>query len=972
MDLNSLGGLEIVEHPSGVSPDPLLSRPGSDGQDDMYYYSLTPVEVHADNAEALTVSSTEQGVQVSVRGIGSLQCDFGVEAPAWLEFDSANFVPDPPPDLVGSWWLWSDDVSDVGGGRPRGELRYFTKDVRVDPSDIRSAHLVVAADHNAEVFVNGRSAGRTVTWRNSVVIDITALLDASDNRILACATSAGGAAGFVAVLRIRRRDGREEIIRSDASWGVSARPPSVVTDGAKHSAAASCQAMFGGGPWGSEVTTYDLGIQMAVSEYNEVQLVNPGPVSSLKAGSPHLNGFTYRLELNAELLEGVRFGWINILTHAGTPWTITAIRLVCRARRVNYRGSFECSSRELTNVWYTGAYTVRANMGPRYITPILVDRGDRGPAGGDAYTMQACALAAFGAYDAVLQNMELIYTKGDDYPNILSFRLYEQLSLCDYFWHSGDKSTAERWFDTATAALERAVGTLGDPQIGWYGWDERLGGGFNEPQQPECVAAYQALFVRTCRQIAAMARELGRPESAEWCEERAREWLAYAADDPVLPSLGVHALADWVNAGLAPTVVGQVAIAREFGDRVTRRSYSPFNQYFILEALTQLGMIDEALVTVLDIWGGQIDYGGTTYFEVFRPEWAELLPPNSAVPGSDAGATSLAHGWGGGVTAWLSHHVLGIRPLTPGFGHAEIAPHLGTRLTSVGGSMPTPHGAIEASFDLQNGIAQVSIPPGVVARVGIPTATGTIEKVSINDEVCWDPTLGGPRGQFSGTQGDGFVFFEELPEGLYNFTFRYAATRVPEPQDQVAYPSPPPALDRETGGEWTETYGARGYLLFNFDGELRHRLRAPNYLAGWRPHETPHRWGDCYPVSWDIDTTDARALRDPDQESSRRSAAGWSTDPPNYWGFTMSLDLQIEPADIDFKLSLYMVDWDRQRRRTWIEIYDLATRKLLAAPVYVEDFAQGVYVTYQCQRSVRVRLKQIGAPSAVLSAVFFD
>jgi alpha-L-rhamnosidase len=57
-------------------------------------------------------------------------------------------------------------------------------------------------------------------------------------------------------------------------------------------------------------------ITMSISEYNEPAIVNTGSFERIKTKSPVKHGNTYRLELNPELYEGVRFGWINVHSHS--------------------------------------------------------------------------------------------------------------------------------------------------------------------------------------------------------------------------------------------------------------------------------------------------------------------------------------------------------------------------------------------------------------------------------------------------------------------------------------------------------------------------------------------------------------------------------------------------------------------------------------------------------------------------------
>src|SRR5208337_2694344 len=111
--------------------------------------------------------------------------------------------------------------------------------------------------------------------------------------------------------------------------------------------------------------------------------------------------------------------------------------------------------------------------------------------------------------------------------------------------------------------------------------------------------------------------------------------------------------------------------------RVDRLSFSPFNQYFIIQAMSAMNRTDDALSSIKDCWGGQLRYGGTTFFEVYDPSWHGFLRQNDAVPNSQCGCTSLCHPWSAGVVKWLTEETLGIKPTSPGFRTYTVCPHLG-------------------------------------------------------------------------------------------------------------------------------------------------------------------------------------------------------------------------------------------------------------------------------------------------------
>ena len=53
-------------------------------------------------------------------------------------------------------------------------------------------------------------------------------------------------------------------------------------------------------------------VEMSISEYNEPAIVNQGAQHPIKTSVAARHGNVYRLELNDDLYEGVRFGWIHI------------------------------------------------------------------------------------------------------------------------------------------------------------------------------------------------------------------------------------------------------------------------------------------------------------------------------------------------------------------------------------------------------------------------------------------------------------------------------------------------------------------------------------------------------------------------------------------------------------------------------------------------------------------------------------
>ena len=86
---------------------------------------------------------------------------------------------------------------------------------------------------------------------------------------------------------------------------------------------------------------------------------------------------------------------------------------------------------------------------------------------------------------------------------------------------------------------------------------------------------------------------------------------------------------------------------------------------------------------------------------------------------------------------------------------------------------------------------------------------------------------------------------------------------------------------------------------------------------------------------------------------------------------TMTVDVEVVDGH-RCKVALYFLDWDQLGRRQAIEVFDLKTLNRIAPVAIVQDFTEGKYLIYSCNRSVRFRIDQLRGRNAVLNAIFFD
>ena len=703
-------------------------------------------------------------------------------------------------------------------------------------------------------------------------------------------------------------------------------------------------------------------VEMSISEYNEPAILNTGAQHRIKTAAPIKYGNTYRLELNDGLYEGVRFGWIHVKSFSKT-WHIKKMKLVCQVRPTNYAGSFSCNDAELTRIWYTGAYLVKLNLLQDYFGAILMERSDRHSWTGDAYPAQAAALAAFGNYDVIRKN--IAYTSSQD-NGIVAYSLYWVLSLIDYFNYTGDTTFFKQYVANADNRLEKAHKEYDQlPQLNFMGWDERLGAGFENPQTIECQNTYRMLCINTWKQFAKAAATINETAlTLKYQNFAASKINLLRANENMARQFGIHAIAEAINAGLDDFPLIKKSAAVLFDDRLNRLSYSPFNQYFIIQAMALSKQYDAALTTIKDLWGGQLRYGGTTFFEVYRPSWNAILQTNDAPPNNQCGYTSLAHPWSAGVTKWLSENILGIKPVKPGFRGFTIIPYLQGKLTHVKGTMPTPFGVINAEFNTESGECIIDIPPHTVAeKIALPKAGKRVSKVIVNGKLIWNGSFH-PVTRIERAEEDrNYVYLINVNHGHYHLQIMYNGVSgySQRPIEKFNYLISPIKQDRLTSGNWKNRYGKDGYMLFGYPKDVAFQ-KLPAYVDSI----TLKKNGI---VIWDSLHSDSRVLVAPDHLI--QLAAAIVTKDPEATFQTMTMDIVLK-YNHPYKLSMYFLDADKQYRRSAIEIFDLQTLNIIAPVAMVRDYERGKYMSFSFNKSVRIRINQVRGKNAAVSGIFLD
>jgi alpha-L-rhamnosidase len=325
-------------------------------------------------------------------------------------------------------------------------------------------------------------------------------------------------------------------------------------------------------------------------------------------------------------------------------------------------------------------------------------------------------------------------------PQLPDYTFWWVLAVDDYARQTGDVSALRTLFPHVQAALawadkaRRPDGLLPKgPGTDWY-WTATRGSG--------PTTALNVLYAASLADAADLADQLAMPDVRDRYAHQAAD--VRTAINAGLWDTAVGAYVDGdlrdhhpldgnalaVRFGIAAddqagqvlaflranlwTAAGTVAADRPYGAWAQDSAVWPAYVYPEVEARFGHGDDAGALELIRRTWGGMLAHDpGSTF-------WEYAMQDGSIHDGS----TSLAHGWSTGALPALSHWVLGMRAVRPGYAEYVVAPHPGD-LAWACGAAPTPRGALRAAWQQTDDrfTLRVDAPNGTIGHLAIPWKT---------------------------------------------------------------------------------------------------------------------------------------------------------------------------------------------------------------------------------------------------------
>jgi len=430
---------------------------------------------------------------------------------------------------------------------------------------------------------------------------------------------------------------------------------------------------------------------------------------------------------------GFRYLMVDVSAGKG-GLVLTGARLEERTYPVPLQGTFRSSDAGLDRLYRIGLLTTRLCMLDSYVDC----PGRERVMWIDMAVEAQCSIYGFGG-SALWRHCLFLFAQNvsrlesvagavkgfapcDYDPLLVSYTMYYLLSVCDYYLYSGDLKTCEALFPTLMKQFEilrrftTPEGLINDKWPGWgtfLDWSAMDYGGLS--------SCNSAIYIRAHREVAKLARELGRDDTARELEQRAAGLAQAYRRAFWAPEEGlfVDALYDGRPSGVRSQLANVFAV---WAGLTTEKETRPLLAKIIdKRALLPLTSGDYRLKPGFKPQTGGIVPIGTpglgflltqVLFEngmarealdYLREKWVPISRNGTFAEhfGSDYN-TSYCHGWGAGPVMQLPAYVLGVRPAAPGWKEIEIAPQT-AGLEWAEGTVPTPRGDISVKWRLVDG-----------------------------------------------------------------------------------------------------------------------------------------------------------------------------------------------------------------------------------------------------------------------------
>ena len=236
-------------------------------------------------------------------------------------------------------------------------------------------------------------------------------------------------------------------------------------------------------------------------------------------------------------------------------------------------------------------------------------------------------------------------------------------ALADYYAHTKDAETAKDLFPVVKRQMQISIDSMDEngvitPPKSWNGgfidWAPKL----------QHITPVQGVMLYALRRLIPLAEALGETETATlWKQSAAR---ATKAAQTVLFSkekdafvnaydqhqYSVQAQAWMILGGVIGGEDGKRVLTKALQSADSVKPVTPYMNHYLVAAMLELGMKDEALAHIKGYWGEMVKHGADTFWEVFVKGQPDVSPYN------DVSMHSFCHAWSCSASYFIRKYFL--------------------------------------------------------------------------------------------------------------------------------------------------------------------------------------------------------------------------------------------------------------------------------------------------------------------------
>lgn len=231
---------------------------------------------------------------------------------------------------------------------------------------------------------------------------------------------------------------------------------------------------------------------------------------------------------------------------------------------------------------------------------------------------------------------------------LTDYSLLFPVCVCDYYEHTGDTTVVDDLFEVADSQLrigwEDSKDGIVNTKEGWWTFIDWCPG-------LKKNTSLQGVFLYAIRKMIALCQQTGRDEKAkeysqyeEIFRNAAREKLydqesGYFINAYDEQQLSIHSQVWMILGGVVEGADAKELMQRIMKEKDAKIAVSPYMHHYVVEAMILSGMKKEALDYITSYWGGMVERGADTFWEVYVPDDFYASPCNNPV------MNSYCHAW---------------------------------------------------------------------------------------------------------------------------------------------------------------------------------------------------------------------------------------------------------------------------------------------------------------------------------------